>query len=132
MYYKPTLTPHEIHPGRPFRVGTIEVQPFDQDHGYSRTLGFRFGPIAYSTDLVEMTEEGFAAIAGVEVWVVGVFRDEPHPTHTHVEKALSWIERVRPRRAVLTHLSPWLDYGALAARLPAGVEPAFDGMVIEA
>jgi phosphoribosyl 1,2-cyclic phosphate phosphodiesterase len=132
IYYKPTLIPHEILAGTPFRIGGIEVQPFDQDHGYSRTLGFRFGPIAYSTDLVDMTEEGFQTLVGVEVWILGVFREEPHETHVHVDKALSWVERVKAKRTVLTHLSPWLDYDSLKARLPKGVEPAYDGMVIEA
>lgn len=132
MYYKPTLVPHEIQAGVPFRVGGIEVIPFDQDHGYSRTLGFRFGPVGYSTDLVEMTEEGFEALAGVAVWVLGVFSDDPHPTHVHVDKALEWIARVRPQRTVLTHLSPALDYAALKATLPEGVEPAYDGLVVEA
>ncbi len=132
MYYKPCLTPQTIIPGRPFRVGSIEVMPFDQDHGYSRSLGLRFGPIAYSTDLVEMTEEGYAALAGVEVLIIAAFGETPHPTHGHVDKVLEWIERVRPRRAVLTHLSPMLDYATLGAGLPKGVEVGFDGMVIEA
>jgi len=58
--------------------------------------------------------------------------DEPHPTHAHVDKALKWIERDKPRRAVLTHLSDSLDYETLRRRLPKGVEPAYDGMLIEA
>ncbi len=55
----------------------------------------------------------------------------PHPAHAHVDKALAWIERVKPKRAVLTHLSELLDYDTLRARLPDGVEPAYDGMVVE-
>ncbi|MEK7819576.1 MAG: MBL fold metallo-hydrolase [Pseudomonadota bacterium] len=132
LYYKPCLIPTVIEAGRAFRVGTIEVQPYDQDHGYSRSLGLRFGPIAYSTDLVEMTEEGFRALDGVEVLIAGAFSGAPHPTHAHVDKVLEWIARVRPRRAVLTHLSPALDHATLQARLPEGVEVGFDGMVIEA
>lgn len=132
LYYKPCLIPTVIEAGRPFRVGGIEVHPFDQDHGYSRSLGFRFGPIAYSTDLVAMTEEGFRALDGVQVLIMGAFGAIPHPTHAHVDKVLEWIARVGPRRAVLTHLSPALDHATLQARLPAGVEVGFDGMVIEA
>ena len=56
---------------------------------------------------------------------------EPHPTHAHVDLTLSWIERVRPKRAVITHMSAELDYATLSSKLPVGVEPAYDGMVIE-
>lgn len=130
FYYKPTLDIRRIGPGDRFRVGEIPVLVFDQDHGYSRTLGFRFGPVAYSTDLCDLTEESFAALRGVEVWIVGTLTDRPHPTHVHVDKALGWIRRVRPRRAVLHHLGPDLDYDALSRRLPAGVEVAYDGCVV--
>jgi phosphoribosyl 1,2-cyclic phosphate phosphodiesterase len=128
-YYKPVLTPNPIV--GPFRVGGIPVIPFDQDHGFCRTTGFRFGPLAYSTDVVALPEDSFAALAGIEVWIVGCLSDTPHPTHAHVDKALEWIARIGPRRAYLTHLSPRLDYRALAERLPPHVRPAHDGLTIE-
>jgi phosphoribosyl 1,2-cyclic phosphate phosphodiesterase len=112
--------------------GAVPVVAFDQDHGGVRSLGFRFGPIAYSSDLVGLPEESFEVLKGVEVWIVDALRWKPHPTHAHVEMALSWIERVRPRRAVLTNLHIDLDYETLKRWLPSGVEPAFDGMSIEA
>lgn len=130
-FYKPCVEPRLIVPGTPFRVGAIEVMPFDQDHGVVRTVGFRFGPIAYSTDVLEMTEDGYQALKGVEVWIVSTFGDKPHPTHAHVDRTLGWIARVAPRRAVLTHLSVGLDHTTLEARV-APVEVGFDGMVIEA
>ena len=128
--YRPLLTAHEIT--GPFSIGGIDVVPFDQDHGYSRTLGLRFGPIAYSTDVVEMPEEAFAALDGVEVWIIGCLVDYPHATHAHVAKALEWIDRVKPRHAVLTHMGPRLDYAKLCATLPPGVVPAHDGLILEA
>lgn len=130
-YFKPTLNAHEITAGDTVEVGNLRVATFDQDHGFSRTLGLRFGGVAYSTDLVEMTDSGFDALAGIHTWVIGVFTDKPHRTHVHVDKALEWIDRAKPRRAVLTHLGPDLDYEKLSASLPEGVEAAFDGMVIE-
>jgi phosphoribosyl 1,2-cyclic phosphate phosphodiesterase len=131
-YYKPTLVPHLVRPGDTIEVGGTLVQTFVQDHGWMSTLGLRFGPVAYSTDVVTMPEEAFAVLAGVDTWILDVFTDAPsHPTHADLAKALSWIARVRPRRAVLTHMSARLDYDALRARLPAGVEPAYDGMMIE-
>jgi phosphoribosyl 1,2-cyclic phosphate phosphodiesterase len=128
-YYKPTLEAHEI--AGPFTIEGIEVTPFAQNHGFSTTLGFRIGPFAYSTDVTELDEAAFAAVAGVELWIVDCFRRKPHPTHSHVEKTLAWIARVRPRRAVLTHMEQSLDYRELSAELPAGVEPGQDGLVIE-
>lgn len=130
-FFRPVLIPNEIAPGNQVTIGGIEVRAFDQDHGFSRTLGFRFGDVAYSTDVVDLPEASFAALEGVRLWIIGVMVARPHPTHCDVDKALAWIERVRPERAVLSHLGPELDYAALAARLPAGVEPAYDGMVLE-
>ena len=131
VYYKPTLIPHEVKDRDAFRVGEIDVSAFVQDHGYCDTLGFRFGPIAYTTDVVELPEHAFDMLDGIEAWIIGVLAEKPHPTHAHVDKALDWIGRVRPKRAVFTHMSGLFDYDELAARLPDGVEPAFDGMVIE-
>ncbi len=131
FYYKPVLNLHEIAPGDHFSVGDLEILTIDQDHGHSRTLGYRFGPLAFSTDLLNMPEESFAALEGVETWIIGVFSVKPHTTHVHVDQALEWIERIKPPRAVLTHLGPTIDYGKLCDYLPDGVEAAYDGMEIE-
>jgi phosphoribosyl 1,2-cyclic phosphate phosphodiesterase len=128
-YYKPTLVQHEIR--GPFEIAGISIVPFVQDHGFSTTLGVRIGGFAYSTDVVDLDAAAFAAIEGVELWIVDCLRREPHPTHSHLEKTLSWIARVRPRRAVLTHMDQSLDYRELSAELPTGVEPGRDGLVIE-
>lgn len=114
-----------------FRVGDMTVRPFSQFHGPMTSLGFRFGPIAYSTDLNGLPEESFKALKGVEVWIVDALRPQPHPTHAHLDLTLSWIERVKPRHAVLTHMTWDMDYRTLCRELPKGVEPAYDGMVIE-
>lgn len=126
--YKPMLIPTEIQ--GPFTIGPLGVVPFDQDHGHMRTLGFRIGAFAYSTDVVDLPETSFAALAGIDTWLVGCLSYDPHPTHAHLDKVLGWIERVKPRRAFLTHLTPSLDYDALRARLPAHVAPAYDGLTI--
>ncbi len=131
FYYKPVLQKNVIAAGDRFKIGGIEIETFDQDHGYSRTLGFRFGEIAYSTDVVNMPEESFAALAGIDTWLVDALVDYDHPTHAHVDKIIDWTKRLNPRRTILTHLSHRLDYAILAGQLPDGMEPAFDGMVIE-
>ena len=134
--YPAILESHVL--ARPFREfaiegkgGPIPVLAFDQDHGSMISQGFRFGPIAYSSDVFDLDAAAFAAIEGIECWIVDALRYRPHPTHAHVEKTLSWIDLVRPKRAILTNLHIDLDYRTLAASLPAKVEPAFDGMVIE-
>jgi phosphoribosyl 1,2-cyclic phosphate phosphodiesterase len=129
LIYKPLLTPHLID--GPFRVGEIDVLPFEQDHGWSKTLGFRFGPLGYSTDLVALNDQGFAALEGVHTWIVSATVDFPHDTHAELEVVLGWIERLKPQRAVLTHMSTHMDFETLRRTLPPGIEPAYDGMVIE-
>lgn len=121
----------DISPLVPIRVdgpgGVMELTPLEQDHGFSRSLGFRVGPVAYSNDLVAMPETTFAALNGLSLWIVDALRDKPHPTHAHVERTLEWIARLKPAHALLTNMHIDLDYAALKARLPAGVEPAYDG-----
>jgi phosphoribosyl 1,2-cyclic phosphate phosphodiesterase len=128
-YHKPTLIPHEIV--GPFEIQGVPVVPFAQDHGFSTTLGLRIGKFAYSTDVTELDEAGFAVIAGVDLWIVDCLRREPHPTHSHLAKTLAWIARVQPRRAALTHMDQSMDYREVSAELPTGVEPGQDGLVIE-
>ena len=134
--YPAILNAHEIRrPFSPISVGKqdnpIEVRAFDQDHGTMVSQGFRFGPVAYSSDVVNLDDAAFAALEGVECWIVDALRYAPHPTHAHVQKALDWIARLRPKRAVLTNLHIDLDYETLRNSLPDCVEPAYDGMVIE-
>jgi phosphoribosyl 1,2-cyclic phosphate phosphodiesterase len=134
--YPPILKSNIIEkPYQPFALpgpgGVLTVTPFDQEHGRTRSLGFRMGPVAYSPDVNGIPEEGFAALEGVELWIVDALRHVPHPTHAHVDLTLEWIARVKPKRAILTDLHCDLDYATLKAALPAGVEPAYDGMVLE-
>lgn len=128
-FYRPCLAPHEID--GPFCIGAIDIVPFHQEHGRIPSLGFRFNKFAYSTDVKALSEAAFATLEGVEVWIVDCLSETPHPAHSHLAQTLEWITRVAPKRAVLNHLSHRMDYDRLAAKLPAGAEPAFDGMVIE-
>jgi phosphoribosyl 1,2-cyclic phosphate phosphodiesterase len=99
-----------------------------QEHGDIPSLGFRFGDLAYSCDLSGLPSASAAALSGLQVWIVDALRYRPHPSHFSVEDALGWIERIQPRRAILTNLHSDLDYDALQARLPPHVEPAYDGL----
>jgi len=133
--YPPILNAHAISPPEPVRVegpsGPIEIMPIPQLHGDIGTLGFRIGGFAYSPDLSDVPETSVALLQGLDVWIVDALRFTPHPSHFSVKQALAWIERLKPKRAILTHMTTDLDYEALRRELPAGVEPAYDGMVIE-
>ncbi len=128
--YPALMADHAIAYGRFEAVG-IEMTAFRQDHGNVESTGFRIGPMAYSTDVKALGEKAFAALQGVELWVVDCLRYDPHPTHSHFEQTLEWIARVKPRRAILTHMNQAMDYETLLARCPAGVEPGYDGMIID-
>ncbi len=128
--YPPILDPQMID--GPFRLGDVTVTPFRQDHGFGQTtLGYRVGDFAYSTDTVGFLDDAFGILEGVRVWVVDCFGEKRHPTHANWTLALSWIERVKPARAILTHMGTGLDYEATRRRCPPGVEPGYDGLVIE-
>lgn len=131
FYYRPVLTPHVIHGGETVALGAMAARSFLQDHGYTRTLGYRFGDFAYSTDVLRLDEAAFAALDGVKVWVVDCVRAEPHPVHSHLANTLEWIERVKPARAWFTHMNNTMDYATLMGLLPPGIEPAYDGLVID-
>ena len=115
-------------PGSDGKGGPITTLPFLQDHGDMSSLGFRFGQVAYSADVSGVPETSLPALSGLAVWIVDALRYRPHPSHFSVDDALRWIERVKPRRAVLTNLHADLDYETLRGKLPAHVAPAFDGM----
>lgn len=129
-YWRPEITPHAIGEA-PFRIGDVELVPFRQKHGKGESWGFRIGRFGYSTDTDMLSEHALQLLEGIEVWIVDALRDLPHPSHAHLDLALSWVERLRPRRTYLTHMNHEVDYADWAGRLPAGVAPAHDGLVIE-
>jgi phosphoribosyl 1,2-cyclic phosphate phosphodiesterase len=119
----------------PFEVpgpgGPIPFRPFPVDHGAMPALGFRIGGLAYLPDVAHMTEAAWDAVTDLDIWVVDALRHKPHPTHSHLSQTLDWIARAAPRRGVITNMHIDLDYAELAAQLPSGVEPAWDGLTLE-
>ncbi|MBA1157355.1 MBL fold metallo-hydrolase [Microvirga mediterraneensis] len=134
--YPPILKMRHLQPGATTAVpgagGTIEALPFRMVHGDIDALGFRFGKIAYAPDVSRMPEESLPVLEGLDVLILDALRYTPHPTHFSVSEALELIDRVRPKRAILTNLHTDLDYETLRRKLPQHVEPAFDGLQIEA
>jgi phosphoribosyl 1,2-cyclic phosphate phosphodiesterase len=118
--------------GRPWTIGgpggDIPVVTFDHAHGPIRSVGYKVGGVAYSSDVSEVPDEAFEIISTADVWIVDALRWTPHPTHAHVARSLEWIARSGVKRAVLTNLHIDIDYNAIQADLPPNVEAAFDRM----
>lgn len=112
--------------------GSIPAEPFQVRHGAIHSLGFRFGPVAYIPDVDDLPDAALAALSGVDTLIVDALRHAPHPTHAHLARTLDWIADIKPRRAVLTNMHIDMDYNALRQTLPAGVQPAWDGMSLTA
>jgi phosphoribosyl 1,2-cyclic phosphate phosphodiesterase len=110
--------------------GVISATPFYVQHGNINALGFRIGNIAYTPDLNGIPDQSLDALSGLDVWIVDALRPAPHSSHFSLPETLSWIERLKPKRAILTNMHVDLDYATLRADLPTNVEPAFDGMII--
>ena len=130
--YPPICDLHAVD--GPFEVpgpgGPVPFAPFEVEHGLEPTVGLRIGASAYVPDAVGIPEGSWAALDGLDLWIVDALRRKPHPTHANLDTALEWIARARPRRAVLTNMHNDLDYETVAAEAPAHVEPAFDGMTV--
>ena len=132
--YPPILNAYDIVPPAPVVVhgagGPLVLNPIPQEHGDITSLGFRLGSVAYSPDVSGLTPQSAALLKDLDVWIVDALRYIPHPAHFSVKQALAWIEELKPRRAILTHLHVDLDYVKLASELPAHVVPAHDGLQI--
>ncbi|RYG85531.1 MAG: MBL fold metallo-hydrolase, partial [Alphaproteobacteria bacterium] len=115
-------------------IGDIRVTVTDQPHGGITSAGLRFDSndksIGYATDFHAMTNEMRALYTGLDLWVVDALRRAPHPTHPNLDSVLGWVGELAPRRTALVHMDHSMDYAELAATLPMGVEPGYDGMEV--
>jgi phosphoribosyl 1,2-cyclic phosphate phosphodiesterase len=133
--YPPILVPRQLTHGEMIRVdgpgGPIEALPIRQFHGDIETMAFRFGNVAYSPDVSALPLDSLPLLENLDLWIVDALRHEPHPSHFSLKEALAHIERLKAKRAVLTHMTGELDYDTLRRNLPDHIEPAYDNMVIE-
>lgn len=131
--YHATIVPHELPDG--LRIGDIDIACVDQPHGDIWSTGFRFAhggrSIGYATDFHALTPDMLALYDDLDIWVVDALREKPHPTHPHLALTLEGIAAARPGRAILTHMDQSMDYATLCRTLPKGVEPGYDGMVVD-
>ncbi|WP_108484570.1 MBL fold metallo-hydrolase [Oceaniglobus ichthyenteri] len=110
--------------------GPIMLTPFLVNHGGIDALGFRIAGLAYLPDVAEIPPSAWEHLQNLDIWIVDALRRKPHPTHAHLARTLDWIEKVAPKRAVLTNMHIDLDYETVANETPDHVTPAYDGMVL--
>lgn len=108
--------------------GALTLSAFILQHGNIPALGYRIGNAAYTPDVNDIPKESWPALEGLDLWIVDALRYAQHPSHFSLDDALSWIDRFKPKRAVVTNMHADLDYDAVRLRLPANVIPAYDGM----
>ena len=111
--------------------GEITFTPFEVGHGRIDALGFRIKDLVYLPDVSAMNNAAWDVLSGANCWVLDALRREPHPTHSHLEQSLEWIEKSGVPNAVLTNMHIDLDYETVLAETPDHITPAYDGMIIE-
>jgi phosphoribosyl 1,2-cyclic phosphate phosphodiesterase len=114
-----------------FCIGRQEVVPVPIFHGARPILGLRFGAFAYLTDCNRIPDSSWALLDGLEVLVIDALRDRPHPTHFSLDEAIAASRRIGARRTCFTHMCHDLPHAATSARLPEGLELAYDGLIVE-
>ncbi|MGE0605694.1 MAG: MBL fold metallo-hydrolase [Pirellulales bacterium] len=112
----------------PFSLLGMRVIPIRLRHGRGDVLGFRFGNVAYCTDVSEIPADSWPLLAGLDVLILDALRPRPHPTHFSLEEAIAAAEKIAARRTIFTHMSHELDHAATCAALPASMELAYDGL----
>jgi phosphoribosyl 1,2-cyclic phosphate phosphodiesterase len=125
----PQLTTNEIR--APFFIRGVRIVPVPLWHGKLPILGFRFGNFAYLTDCNRIPDEAWPLVDGVEFLVLDALRDEPHETHFTLGEAVAAAQRIGPHRAYFTHMTHDLPHAKTNARLPRGIELAYDGLVLD-
>lgn len=114
----------------PFAIGDTTIHPFDVQHGTWTITGYRIGGLGYVTDASFIPPASWSLLADLDVLVLNALRYEPHPTHYSVDQALEIVAALRPRRAFFVHMTHVIEHAAASARLPPGVEFAYDGLEV--
>ncbi len=133
--YPPILSRHSIEAGESRTIsgkgGDVTMIAFLVQHGQIPALGYRIGNVAYTPDLNDIPRESWGALENLDLWIVDGLRYTGHPSHFSINDALSWIERFKPKRAVITNMTADVDYEVIRQSLPSGVVPAYDGLRLD-
>src|SRR4051794_30665734 len=128
---EPSLSLHVAEPGPGIDVAGVKVLPLAFEHGHLRVFGYRFGNLAYVTDVKAIGEAERERLQGLDVLVLNALWWRPHPTHMSIDEAIETAQSLGARRTYLTHLTHETGHAELESKLPAGILPAYDGLTVE-
>jgi phosphoribosyl 1,2-cyclic phosphate phosphodiesterase len=128
---KPSLRLYETQPDRPMTVAGVEMLPLAFQHGHLRVFGYRFGSLAYITDVKSIPPAERERLRGLDVLVLNALWWRPHPTHLSITEAVETARALGARRTYLTHLTHETGHADLEKTLPQGIFPAYDGLTVE-
>ncbi len=129
FYYKPCLIPNEINGS--FQINDLKITSFNQNHGFTNSTGFRINNFAYCTDVLDFDDNAINNLKNLDLWIVDCLRFEPHKCHAHFEKVMKWINDLKPKKTVLTHMNYDIDYDYINSLVPKNCIPAYDGLVLK-
>lgn len=128
----PQLIPHTVIKNSPFCIGKdLEITPLEVIHGKLPVVAYRFNDFAYATDLKFIPEDAMQGLMNLDVLVLDCVRIKPHSTHLGLQEALEYIEKLKPKRAFLTHLNHDILHARDSKLLPDNVQFAYDELVVE-
>jgi phosphoribosyl 1,2-cyclic phosphate phosphodiesterase len=128
---KPQLAALPLAPDQPADVAGVPVLPLALPHGDQMVYGYRIGPIAYLTDAKSIPDAVRERLGGLELLVLNALLPRPHPLHLSIPEAIAAAQAIGARRTLLTHLTHETPHAELEASLPPGIEPAYDGLVVD-
>ena len=132
----PTSARVQLHridstPGAAFDVFGATFRRIPVTHGIQQITGYRFGSAAYLTDMSDLPEESVPLLQDLDILILDALRRDPHFSHSHLEKSIAFVEKLKPRRAYFTHMSHDLDHAATEAALPPHIRLAYDGLQLQ-
>ena len=131
-YFNPPLELNHIEYFEELNINNINIKSIKQNHGVIDTLGFIFNDkLGYCTDVVDFPDISFNSLYNLKVLIITGLRESPHLAHAHFDLSFSWIEKLKPEIAYLTHLSPESDHDVVTKLGPPNVYPAYDGLIID-
>ncbi len=121
---------HEFY--SPYKIEDIDVVPYEQEHGTCKSMGYRFGDVAYSTDFLDLGQQALETLSGVKIWIADGcgYKMERNMVHATLDKLYQLNQVVQADKVYVSHLSQMMDYQTLKDELPDGFEPAYDGLVV--
>ena len=112
------------------KINDITIETFKHNHGLIDAHTYRINNFAYSTDIKNFYENDIDKLKNLDVWIVGLLRYDDHPSHAGFNKILEYIDYLKPKKTVFTHMTALLDYKELSRNCPINVTPGYDGLII--